>query len=90
MTECMTKQDQWSAFKGAEKGFLLHARNLHKHARVREHCNGAYLDYLDTSCSTLMQMRTVKLSPTDFGYFSCNSLNDRTEKYLLFIVRMKR
>ena len=47
----------------------------------REHCNGAYLD---RSCSTLMQMRTIKLLPTDFGFFSCHPQNDRTEKYLLF------
>ena len=26
----------------------------------------------DRSCSTLMQMRTVKLSQIGFGYFSCN------------------
>ena len=47
----------------------------------REHCNGAYLD---RSCSTLMQMRTVKLLPTDFSFFSFHPQNDGTEKYLLF------
>ena len=39
------------------------------HASAGGHCNDAYLD---RSCSTLIQRRTVKLSKTDFGYFSCN------------------
>ena len=38
----------------------------------------------DRSCGTLMQMGTVKLSQIGFGYFSCNPLNDRKEKFLLF------
>ena len=49
-------------------------------SKRRAHCNSAFLD---RSCSTLMQMRTVKLLPTDFGFFSCDHQNDQTEKYLL-------
>ena len=61
--------------KEARKGFLLQVRVQSTHAITNMHASarGHYNDaYLDRSCSTLMQMRTVKLSPTDFGYFSCN------------------
>ena len=37
-----------------------------------------------------MQMRTIKLSPTDFGYFFCNPQNDRTEKYVFFTENTKQ
>ena len=38
----------------------------------------------------LMQMWTVKLSPTDFGYFSSNLLNNRTEKCLFLTENKSR
>ena len=63
-------------FKEAGKGFLLSMCTQYTHAmntcniHMPENIAGAYL--LDRSCSTLMQMRTVKLSPTVFCYLFCN------------------